>query len=376
VIFAIACAWGSLALGGPHSAPLVRAYLAAAIPPLIYNYDVAGVLVPHIALAAIATATLFVAVHRSEESNAGWLAGTLALPLAFLFAAILPLDDRLSTNGMLIALGWSAGASVAGLLVAGTRREAHWFVAGIAAGVAMILALHDRDIGLVVALSALAAGISWVARRERGAFIILPGVFALMAAALVVSKLFYLRVPYDYVPFLTSASLAAMALVAGSAILGWNAAHTDWTMGAMGPRARSVVGSLGLIAGFVWGRMELADAFSPDLATFLLIGYFAATGVAAIFVGRERGLTGLRRIGLAIAVYAALKAIVQAYGLDAIGLRVGSFLLVGAFLLGVAYWYRAAGDEPDAEAGPRGSPAPDGAPPIGGGNPDGTATAP
>ena len=57
-----------------------------------------------------------------------------------------------------------------------------------------------------------------------------------------------------------------------------------------------------------------------------------------------------------LAVIAALKAIVQSTDLEAVGLRVGSYLLVGGFLMAVAYWYRGAGLTPvggeETEAGP------------------------
>ena len=43
-------------------------------------------------------------------------------------------------------------------------------------------------------------------------------------------------------------------------------------------------------------------------------------------------------MGLGLAVAAALYAIVAASDVQLIGLRVGSYLLVGAFLLGVAWW--------------------------------------
>jgi hypothetical protein len=46
---------------------------------------------------------------------------------------------------------------------------------------------------------------------------------------------------------------------------------------------------------------------------------------------------------LALAIFAALKAIAEASSL-VIGLRVGSYLLAGAFLLAVAYWYRDRGE--------------------------------
>ncbi|MFL5574732.1 MAG: hypothetical protein ACJ79S_01990, partial [Gemmatimonadaceae bacterium] len=108
---------------------------------------------------------------------------------------------------------------------------------------------------------------------------------------------------------------------------------------------------LGALAAFLWGREELARAFSSDLATFLLIGYYAAAGVVAILVGRQRALAGARRAGLALAVYAALKAIAQASDLSDVALRVGSYLLVGLFLLAVAYWYRGGQDEEPLAAG-------------------------
>ncbi len=108
-----------------------------------------------------------------------------------------------------------------------------------------------------------------------------------------------------------------------------------------------VIGAAGAVAAVLWGREELSRAFSREIATFLLILYYAAVGVAAIHVGRWRAIPGARRAGLALAMYAALKAVVQASSLSLVGLRVGSYLLVGCFLLAVAYWYRAA-TEPDA----------------------------
>ncbi|AHG92370.1 hypothetical protein J421_4835 (plasmid) [Gemmatirosa kalamazoonensis] len=61
-----------------------------------------------------------------------------------------------------------------------------------------------------------------------------------------------------------------------------------------------------------------------------------------------RRIPAARQAGLALALYAALKAIVQASTLDPVGLRVGSYLLVGGFLLGVGWWYRAAGARAEA----------------------------
>jgi len=89
----------------------------------------------------------------------------------------------------------------------------------------------------------------------------------------------------------------------------------------------------------MWGNTELSRAYSDDISTFLLILYYAVVGVGAIVAGRARGIRILRQVGLALAIFAALKAIAEASSLE-IGFRVGSYLLAGVFLLAVAYWYR------------------------------------
>jgi hypothetical protein len=70
----------------------------------------------------------------------------------------------------------------------------------------------------------------------------------------------------------------------------------------------------------------------------------------AIQFGRSRRVAAARQAGLALALYAAVKAIVQVSAIDPVGLRVGSYLLVGGFLLAVGFWYRAAGDRPAVPA--------------------------
>ena len=354
-IFAIACAWGALFGGGRLHAPgLVRAYLAGGVPPLFWNYDVEGVFASHLVLAAVATLTLFAAVLRDEESGMSWVLGTAMLPFGFLVAALLPLDDVTSPTGSLVALAWAVAAAAAGWLAPGRRREILWIVAALAAGIAIVLALNEREIPMVMALSALAAAVSWVARREGSWLLLAPAAVALAFAAIILSLQFDLRPPYAYAPFLTMPSLGALAMVVATGVLGWHAARTQLRGELLPSRERSVVGALGIVAAFLWGHVELSEAFSPDLSVFLLIIYYAGCGVAAIFVGRQRSESDLRRVGLALSIFAALKAVAQGYELDTVGLRVGSFLLVGAFLLAVAYWYRAAGEvapDPEAHAG-------------------------
>jgi hypothetical protein len=269
---------------------------------------------------------------------------TLIIPFGFLFAALAPLDDMTSTTGALVAAGWAAGAALAGWLVGGLRREALWTVAALAAGIAIVLATEGREIPMIAGLAAHTAIVSFIMRRERAKLFILPIVLAVAAAILAAGNLFNARPPYAYTPFLTEASLGALMLVLAIGFAGWNASRTSWPDGPPRSRGLGIVGSLGIVAAFIWGHVELASAYSPDLATFLLIAYYATCGLAAIFIGRRSSLPDLRRVGLALAIFAALKAVAQAYQLRQVGLRVGSFLLVGAFLLAVAYWYRATGE--------------------------------
>ena len=353
-MFAIACTWGALVSGGRMHAPgLARAYLAGGIAPLFWNWDKEGVFVTHLVLAAVATLTLFAATIRGdEEEGSSWILFLLLLPLAYLAGAIIPLDDITSVTGAMIAAGWMIAAAVAGAMVAGARREVLWVVSALSAETAIVLALSGREIETVVALSALVAGISWVARREGAGMLFWPAAMALTIAGTMLWIEFDMRAPYAYTPFLTRPSIGALAMVLGIAVLGWNAARTEMRDGLLPPRQRNAAQGLGVIAAFIWGSVELREAYSPDMAVFLLIVYYAACGVAAIFVGRRSSLSDLRRVGLGISIFAALKAIAQGYELDTVGLRVGSFLLVGAFLLAVAYWYRAAGEAaaPDAPA--------------------------
>ena len=123
-------------------------------------------------------------------------------------------------------------------------------------------------------------------------------------------------------------------------IVSWNACLAELADG--GPEAtqtRTAVRLAGSAVTFLWGNTELSHAYSADIATFLLVVYYAVVGVGAIFVGRAREIRILRQVGLGLAIFAALKAIAEALSL-AIGLRVGSYLLAGLFLLAVAYWYR------------------------------------
>jgi len=113
--------------------------------------------------------------------------------------------------------------------------------------------------------------------------------------------------------------------------------------GASSVGGRSV--RLGVLIGFliVWGRMEVAQAYNPDLAGFLLTSYYAGCGVASIVAGRRLDIGRLRVVGLGLALYAAFKAVVEVTDIGSVGLRVGSYAAVGMFLLGAGYLYRESG---------------------------------
>jgi uncharacterized membrane protein len=125
-------------------------------------------------------------------------------------------------------------------------------------------------------------------------------------------------------------------------VLAWALAYGGYSLREHGRRRATLMTAGGLI-GVLWGYLELRSAFSADISTFVVIAYFALCGAIAIGQGRSRGIGHLRQIGLGFSVLAALYAISAASDVQQIGLRVGSYLLVGAFLLGVAWWYRGDG---------------------------------
>jgi hypothetical protein len=101
---------------------------------------------------------------------------------------------------------------------------------------------------------------------------------------------------------------------------------------------------------FFWGRMEFVHAISRDAGTFLLTLYYAASGVAGIVAGRRLESKALRVAGLAVAIYGAAKAVIEANDIGGLTLRVGCYAAVGVFLLGAGYLYRNAGSEREPDA--------------------------
>jgi hypothetical protein len=162
---------------------------------------------------------------------------------------------------------------------------------------------------------------------------------ALGSAALSALDQLASRQAYSYVPFLTRSSASALLATLG---LGFAGLLISRAPGERDTKWADRPVRLGAVAAFaiLWGRMEMAQAFSPDLAAFLLIAYYAACGLASILVGRMLGVRPLRLAGLGLAIYAAVKAVVEASLIGGVLLRVGAYGAVGVFLLGAGYLYR------------------------------------
>ena len=257
----------------------------------------------------------------------------------------------MSRAGGVLAAAWAAASGLAALAVARRDRTptspllaAHAAAGGLAAAVVPLLLLDGHQVALVLALAAHAALCSVLIGPVRHSVAALPSLASVGLAGAGAASLLRQRDAFAYVPFLTPASLATAAVIAALAVLAWRVRRDGASTFTRGER--TALSALPAVAALLWGREELARAGSPELSTFLLVGYFAAAGSAALAVGRARRVAGARQVGLALAIYAALKALAQASALRSVGLRVGSYLLVGAFLLAVGYWYRSAGERP------------------------------
>ncbi|HEX6059172.1 MAG TPA: DUF2339 domain-containing protein [Gemmatimonadaceae bacterium] len=372
VLFALACAWLALALDerGALRGAVRGALLAAAVLAI----PLAGI-EPAAALrwsAVAGTLTAYARRLRVGHEPSGALVEGMVAPLLFLGAALASFADPTTPLGVAHALVWMAMAgAVAGLAGPG-RRDVHLVVAALSGITAIVLALADRPSWLAPSLAAFGALVLFLALRLRAPLVLLPAAGAILLGTFRAIGPLVERPPYAYVPFLTIPSLVAAAVVALWVLAGlvargeWRGAddepmHVASSELAALLAAPRVWWAAAAVLALLWGREELAHAVSPDVANFLLIAYYAVAGVSAIAVGRVRSIAGARQAGLALAVYADLKAIFQAAQISSIGLRVGSYLLSGFFLLAVGYWaWTARSGEEEGAPDPSDAPAPAG----------------
>jgi hypothetical protein len=321
----------------------VMAFVAQHTTPEATSPLAALVSMPDIQITALGgTALLFAAARDIDEreSSAVWLMSVTLVPGLLLVAALEPLRPIAGPVAGSVVLAWALAWFVCSLFTKGARRGV-LITAGGFAGLFAIQLLLDRAPGAVpVVLAAYAVLLAVVSKEEKQPAVLLAAAASLVggfsiAASRLVSLAGYTTTPFLSVGSLGMASAVGAALLAAHGALPENVSLFDKVFG----RYRIGV-SVAMALGFIWGHLELRRAVSADVSTFLLIAYYASCGVLAIYLGRVRGERRLRQVGLSLAVLAALYAIGAASDVGQIGLRVGSYLLAGVFLLGVAWWYR------------------------------------
>jgi hypothetical protein len=228
------------------------------------------------------------------------------------------------------------------------------FTATALAGLAVALASDEQQLVFCLAMAAFAVTSAIATRRLGLGGIAVGGATWLAMATIRAFGMIEARPSFAYTPFLTEASLAAGAVSASWLILSFHFSR-DLALRS-GTLSTALLRLLGAIVAFLWVRQELVRAVSPDVGAFLVIAWYAIAGVAAIFAGHARRIPLLRQIGLGLSVLAALTTIAQA-GTLVIGWRVASYLLAGAFLLGVAYSYRVTRPAPPSPPAPERSTA-------------------
>jgi hypothetical protein len=278
-LFALATGLTALALAGRvHRGGLALTAVAGALGALLAL--ALGTGAGAAALAALAVVGVLLAeaavrcVAHDRAAGAAWdpseltraVTGALLLPLGLLAAALVALPDAISPAGAALAAAWSIIGAAAALAVErdGTRAVArgapllgaHVAMAGLASGVVPMLLLEGRGVARVVALALHAGGTAWLFGRVRHRLALLPPLAALGVAVPWTAILLRERPGYDYAPFLTAPSLAAAAVVAAAAMVGWRGWRARADGGAEGAavaRERSARVALAPALALLWG---------------------------------------------------------------------------------------------------------------------------
>ena len=338
--FAVA-ALGVLPFAGREVRPRLRilGLLAGAAAIHLAVVEEAGAVIG----AALAGAAWLVLLELVDDEPAGepdfapWIDGAL-IPAALLVAA--GIATNFPSDGATAAFALAAGA----LVFFCSRREDDLrdatALAAFAAAVAAALSATRASPNLQAASTAALCVVFTLLER------VIPNrtwrwvpPFALVLAGLAALAAVTQRPSYEYVPFLTRESAVAFSIALAFAAVAW--------LSKAGP-ARA----LAWIFAFLWIHQELAFARSPSTSTLLLVSWYAVTGVGCVGFGRARAMPRLRHIGLGLGVIAALLALKAAWGLPSTAARIGAYLVVSAFLLGIAWWYRQPGAEPTSQPDP------------------------
>lgn len=268
-----------------------------------------------------------------EPEVADWIDGALA-PLAFLAALGTAMGEDRAAPAMALCAG--ALAFSAWRRPEGTLRDALALPSFLCAQAAVLVGLRDRHELAAAAMSGVCVLYLFLERALRSRTWRTAPLVGLVGAGVYALGVVTVRPSYQYTPFATAASAAALAVAA------------CFVAAAVLLRSRLAVVAAGIFL-FLWIHQELAWAGSPETSTLLLVTWYASTGVGCVGFGRARGVPQLRHAGLGLAVIAALLALKAAWGLPSTGARIGAYLVVSIFLLGIAWWYRQPGAKPAAD---------------------------
>ena len=346
LLFAGACAASALAIGeSGWRGELPRAYLAVAAIGTMVGWDAFAsrplpmTLAVSVGLAVLTHAVLLV----RRRPHRYWMASALCLPFISLGVAYAGARGSLSVAAVIAAWGvMSLGAwQIERRRGEPARGSTHLLAAGVLGSLAVTTWAWDTPLYLVAGLAAWGVVVALMARDEES---ILP-LFAVMLAegssALSALDQLASRSAYSYTPFTTRSSASALCAAAGLGLAGF--ALSRGRLGTVADRSVRMGSLIGFL--ILWGRMEVAQAFNHDVASFLLASYYAACGVASIVAGGRLEVPKLRMAGLGLALYAAFKAVVEVTDISSVLLRVGAYAAVGVFLLGAGYLYRDRGSD-------------------------------
>lgn len=344
-IFALAVSiLATLLLDGAKRMSITYLGLFSALGVLNVSADGPSYARPRLPLAILLLgATYFAGSPEHRGLRTSILSGIL-LPAGALIVALGATTGAGDLADTLTAAVFAALAGGAAWLNRDGERDTHAFTAAAIAGFAVVLAARREALEAMLLLAAFGVVCAWAARRYRLTGVGVAGLLWLAATSVACFIQLDSRSNYLYRPFLTRESLGAAALAVSWLFMSWHFSRylVEGSTSETRKAISGVVRVLGGVFTFLWIREELAYAWSRDISGFLLAAYYAASGVAAIFLGRSRGIPLLRHAGLALCVVAAFSTILQSSTRE-IGWRVASYILVGVFLLAVAYWYRSTG---------------------------------
>ena len=348
--FALACTWSAALLASvEYRTTLVRSFMTTmTIAMLMAAVSLIGSN-PHAVdvapLALAGTVSLYLIQRPLSLQPEQWLLDAIALPLALLAAALIANGGIDAPNGVTITLIWGVAAAGGALMNDRERRGPHYLVFGLTTLLSVAYLLRRETLLLGLALVGHAVAMVFLMRKERTRHVGIPIVIALVVAMSQSRDLLAARPEFISNPFMNPGAALLLAII----VAAWHffdaMATTGFDEGKADPEWAVIARAFLPVSLFMWGWYELGSTVSHDVATSLVTLYFALVGAGAIHYGRIRSVPISRHVGLGLCVVAAGMAISRVWGLSDIGIKAGTFVMVSLFMLGVAYWYRKAGEE-------------------------------